>query len=350
MPQWPSVAHLPTPVAALRARLRFSFTLISLVSGLGTLGYWWLWRGLGGTLLDAVYMTFLTLTTIGFEEVHPLGSAGRLWTMAVGLSGVGTLFYFLSALVESLVSPDARAYRARSRMERQIDRMSGHVVVAGLGRVGREAVRELAATLSVVVVDASEEARAFAEREGWPFVLGDASQDEVLRAAGIERARGLVVTTDSDATNTYVVLSAKLLNPKVEVVSRSLDQAGAAKLLRAGASHAISPYAIGGRRLAHLLLTPGAVRFFDTVLAAGDQRLTIEEIAVEPGGPLAGKELAALPAAGAQLLALVRGDEPQVGPPPGTQLQAGDRLLVLGTAAQLRALDELLARSPGSAD
>ncbi|HUB08607.1 MAG TPA: NAD-binding protein [Myxococcales bacterium] len=329
----------PIPqVSALAARLRISFLFMSLVGIFGTLGFWLLWRGRGGTLLDAAYMTFLTLTTIGFEEVRPLGTLGRLWTMAVGLSGIGTLFYFLSALAESFVSPEARAHRTRRRMQKHIDELDGHVIVAGLGRVGREAVRELAPTFAVAVIDPTEDARALAEREGWPFILGDAADDEVLLAAGVARARGLVVTTDSDATNTYVVLSAKLLNPKIQVVSRSLDAAGTAKLLRAGATHAISPHAIGGRRLAHLLVNPGAVRFFDSVLASGDQRLAIEDVVVEPRGPLSGKDVGAVPASGAQLLALIRGDEPLVSPPRETKLQDGDHLLVLGTAAQLQEL------------
>jgi len=232
-------------------------------------------------------------------------------------------------------------------MERRIAELTGHVIVAGLGRVGRQAARELAeAGTPFVVVDPSPAAVQAAEARGHLALAGDATEDATLDRAGVRRARGLIVTTATDATNLYIVLSARVLNPALLIVSRAADEASVPKLLRAGANRAISPYAIGGHRLAHLILSPAVVDFFETALRRGDETLVIEDLLVAAGSPAAGRTLGALAvrqATGASVLAVLRAGAPIPNPPADLALQAEDRLLALGTAEQLRRMEQLIA-------
>ncbi len=312
----------------------------------GTAGYHLLWHDQGGTWLDAVYMTFITITTVGFGEVRPLGTEGRLLTMAISASGIGSLFYSFTVLLDFATSDQARAERRRRKMQKDIDALSGHFIVAGLGRVGREAVSEFReAKVPFVVVDPSEAGALWCEEHGCLFLRADATDDAVLQRAGITRARGLVVTTSDDATNLYVVLSARLLNPKLFIASRAADASSIPKLERAGANRAISPYAIGGKRLAHLLLNPRVVDFFETALKRGNQSLTIDDVLVEPTSPAAGRTLAQLQftqKTGVTVLAVLRDGTPLANVHGDFTLAPGDHILVLGTEAQLQTIDRVM--------
>jgi voltage-gated potassium channel len=245
--------------SALRTRLLYPLGLVAATVLVGTLGFYLLWRDQGGTWLDALYMTIITITTIGYEEVHPLDTAGRLLAMGVALVGIGSLFYAFSVVMDTIVSV---RLRPRERMD-LIKKLSDHVILVGLGRVGRQAAQELKTSgVPFVVVDKSEAARTYAEEHGYLLLQRDGTEDEALLAAGVERARGLIATASDDATNLYVVLFARRLNPRLYIVSRASDEKAVPKLLRAGADRAVSPYAIGGKRLAHLLLSPRVVDFF----------------------------------------------------------------------------------------
>ena len=334
-------------VRFLRARLLLSLSLVAGVAGAGTVGYAWLWRDAGGTWLDALFMTVITITTIGYGEVRPLDSAGRVFTMAIAVVGVGSLFYTLGVVMEYLVMVRLADPGGRQKMQAQIDKLRGHVILAGLGRVGRQAAQELAVAAKVpfVVVDPGPAAVRQAEERGYLVVHGDATEDAVLERAGVNRARGLIVTTANDATNMYIVLSARVLNPSLYVVSRAVDEASVVKLMRAGANRAISPYAIGGHRLAHLILSPTVVDFFETALRRGNEALAIEDLAVAPDSRALGRTLEALDirrTTGATVLAVMRDGNPIVNPPGDLRLQAGDRLLALGTEAQLKELEQLI--------
>lgn len=338
-------------VRTLRRRLVFPLGLVLTVIGAGTLGYYWLWWAAGGTWLDALFMTITTITTIGYGEVRPLTPAGRLFTIALALVGVGSLFYTFSVVMEYLVTVRLTDPGGRRKMERRIAELSGHVIVAGLGRVGRQAAQELAhARASFVVVDPGEAAARYAAEHAYLFLRGDAADDAMLLRAGISRARGLVVTTGTDATNLYIVLSARVLNPELHIVSRAVDEENVHKLVRAGANRAISPYAIGGHRLAHLMLNPAVVDFFETALRRGSEKLNIEDLAVGPDSPALGKTLEQLDVrrgTGASVLAILREGTP-VPSPETLPLAAGDQLLALGTEDQLARLEGLVSagRSP----
>ena len=232
-------------------------------------------------------------------------------------------------------------------MARTIEALSGHVIVAGLGRVGRQAAQELHdAGTPFVAVDPGENAGRAAEERGYLLLHGDATEDAVLERAGIHRARGLIVTTANDATNVYIVLSARVLNPGLHIVSRAVDEVSVPKLIRAGANRAISPYAIGGHLLAHLILSPTVVDFFETALRRGNEALNIEDVMVERQSPLAGKTLDDLDirqATGVSVLAILRESTPLVNPPGTLALQPGDQLLALGTREQLARLERLVS-------
>jgi voltage-gated potassium channel len=330
----------------LLGRLVFSLVLFAIVVAAGTLGYWWLWRDIGGTWLDALFMTVTTVTTIGYGEIRPLGSAGRLFTIALALSGIAVVFYTFGILMEYLVSSRLADASGRNRMEKRIAQLSEHVIVAGLGRVGRQAAEELAAArLPFVVVDPEADAVEHVLERGWLGLEGDATEDAVLEQAGIRRARGLIATTSNDAINMYIALSARVLNPALHIVSRAADEASVPKLIRAGANRAISPYAIGGHRLAHLIISPTVVDFFETALRRGDETLAIEDLQVGATSPVGGKSLDGLDVrrvTGATVLAVLRDGQPPISPSGDLTLQAGDHVLALGTQDQLRALERLI--------
>lgn len=332
--------------ASLRTRLVLPLSLLVSVMAAGTLGYHWLWSAIGGTWLDAVFMTFTTITTIGYGEVKPLDGLGRVFTIMIALAGIGSFFYTFSVVLDHLVASGVTGIRGRRRMERRIAELSGHVIVAGLGRVGRQAATELAeAGTSFVALDPGPAAARFAEERSYVHLAGDATEDAVLERAGVRRARGLIATTANDATNMYIVLSARVLNPALRIVARAADESSVPKLIRAGADRAISPYAIGGHRLAHLILSPAVVDFFETALRRGHEALAIEDVALPPSSGAIGRTLEALSvrqATGASVLAVLRESAPIPNPPPDLTLQAGDRLLALGTGDQLERLEKLI--------
>ena len=343
----PGRGQLDAEMRSLRVRLLLPLSLVIGVIGGGTVGYRWLWRDVGGTWLDALFMTVTTITTIGYGEVKPLTGAGRVFTMIIAFVGIGSLFYTFSVVMESLVARRIADPAGRRRMARKIEELSGHVIVAGLGRVGRQAARELQeAGTTFTIIDPSAAAGRAAEERGYLLLPGDATEDTVLERAGIHRARGLIVTTANDATNMYIVLSARVLNPALHIVTRAVDEASVTKLIRAGANRAISPYAIGGHRLAHLILSPAVVDFFETALKRGQEALAIEDIALPQSSGAIGRTLEALSvrqATGASILAVLREGAPIPNPPADLTLTAGDRLLALGTGVQLERLEKLIA-------
>ena len=239
----------------------------------------------GWSFSDALYMTVITLTTVGYREVRTLDTTGQLWTMVLLITGVGTLFYAAVSSVELVVEGTIRGYFGRRRMQAAIGKLSGHYILCGYGRVGRQVAAEFARDgVPFVVIDQDPEIVEACAAEGHLALLGEASDDGVLYEAGVRRAKGLVAAVDSDADNVFVVLSARKLNPKLHIVARASSDESAAKLEMAGAERTLSPYAVGGRRLASLATQPLIVDFLD-IVTRGEKGIEfrLEEFDV-PGG------------------------------------------------------------------
>jgi len=313
-----------------------------LLAGLLTLGIVGYMLIEGWSLLDALYMTVTTITTVGFREVKPLSDEGRIFTVFLILFGVGVAFYILTSLVALVVEGDLGLALGLRRMKGKIEALRDHYVLCGFGRVGEEIARDLIARgVPFVIVDSNPEAIDRARKQEYLLVEGDASSDATLLEAGIQRARCLLAASDSDSGNTYIVLTAKALNPRLFVVARAGQPASVTPILRAGADRVISPYSIGGRRMALSALQPLVLDFIDTLAAGrhGEQILAELEASEESG--LAGMTIErcfqACP--GATVLALQKASGAvQVGPRGGTILETGDRLMVLAREEELEAL------------
>lgn len=324
----------------MRRRVLFAVLLLATVIVVGTAGYMALehWPP-----LDALYMTVITVGTVGFREVHPLSAVGRVFTMTLILIGVGAIGFAFVTVVDFLVEGHLGGILEEKRMDKLLAGLNGHHIVAGMGRVGSEVARSFAAEgLRFVVIDDCADCAKRAAEEGWPVVSGDATEESVLKAAGIERATSLVTTLDTDAANVFVTLTARQLNPKLYIVARSSASSAEDKLRRAGADRAITPTVIGGRRMAGMVLHPFVSDYLELVAQGDGGELRLEEIALEEGSPLVGhtlRETRIRDRTGALVLA-VHGSTGDVvaNPSSDTMLKAGDRLIVMGSAGQLEKL------------
>lgn len=321
-----------------RARVALS-ALVLVIAG-GTLGY----VLFGFTLLDAAYQTVTTVTTVGFMEVRPLRAGERVFTMVLIVFGVGTVLYALGALFEVLLEGHLRDQYGRRRMERSIGDMSGHVIVCGWGRVGRALAGFVQGAEHPVVVIDTDITRL--EDIGLPYVVGDATEDDTLRRAGIERARALVAALDTDAGNLFVTVSARALHPALFIVARARLDTTEEKLRRAGADRVVNPQRIGGARMAAFVLQPNVAEFLDVVMHDGSLEFRLEEVRVPVGSGIAGTSLRdahVRDRTGALVLALRHADGTfTTNPEPDARVAAGDVLIAVGTATQLRALESFV--------
>lgn len=308
---------------------------LAIVAGvivLGTLGY----LVLGWDLSDALYMTVISLTTVGYKEVRDLDDIGRAWTGLVAVAGVGVIFGTIGIVVESLVGEVTSGKREARRMATEIERLRGHFVLCGYGRVGSTVANKLVSSgQRVVVIDVNDASLDRARGDGHLVVSGDATSDETLRRAGIDHAAGLITTIDSDANNVFVVLSARALNPGLFILGRANAEGSEAKILQAGANRAVSPYVMAGRRIAELAIRPRVAEFLDAALSHADVRFSIDEVVVEPGGPLEGTSIGDLRKRGISTLAVVTPDRYESHPPDDRVLAAGEGLVVSGATNAL---------------
>jgi voltage-gated potassium channel len=294
----------------------------------------------GWSVEDALYQTVITLTTVGFREVHELDSAGRAWAMLVAVTGVAIIFGSIGIISEYLVAEVASGRREAKGMMRSVEATANHFILCGYGRVGAAVARELAHEgHPVVVIDAEEASRDLAVADGHMVVPGDATDDASLQAAGVGRARGLVACVDTDSENVYIVLSARQLNPSLFIVARANSAESEAKLQRAGANRVVSPYGTAGRRIAELAVRPRVIDFIDAALSHGDLSFSIEELPVTAGGWLDGRTVADLRGRGVFTLAVFLGEERHVVQPTDDRaFAAGESIVVTGPSAELRAV------------
>ncbi len=319
-----------------RRRIVIALGALALVLGGGTLGYW----ALGLSPLNALYQTVITVSTVGFREVFTPTDAAKVFTIVLILVGVGTGLYAFGAVLEAIIEGDLFDLWGRRRMERKIADMSHHVIVCGHGRVGRTIAGYLAAGDDDFVVVDEDAARLAGAR--YPTVVGDATDDQVLRMAGIERARALVAATSTDTTNVYLTLSGRSLRPDLFIIGRARVVDSEAKLLRAGADRVINPQAIGGARVAAMLMQPHVSEFLDVITHGNEVEFRLSELHVEPSSVLAGHTLRDVhlrERTGALVLAIRDASgEFNTNPAPHTVIAVGDILIVIGTAAELAAL------------
>jgi voltage-gated potassium channel len=270
--------------------LLLAAVVLSSLLVIGTVGFiaieGWEW-------FDALYMTVITLATVGFGEVHPLSRAGRWFAIGLILSGVFTVFYAAGAAFASMASGELGRFLRRRRMSRVLDELSNHVIVCGYGRMGRRVCAELSA-MKVPFLVIERDAAAIAEF-AIPFgvaTLGDATDDALLTRAGITKARALVAVLASDADNLFITMSARLLADKLYILARAEDERSEAKLTRAGATRVVSPYAVTGYRVAHSVVRPAVVDFIEVVTGTQHLDLQMEEVRIGPSSPLVGQSLA----------------------------------------------------------
>ena len=332
--------HLIENIRILQHARRGTALLVGILST-GTLGYMVI-EGWG--LLDALFMTVITLSTIGYGETHPLSPMGRLFTIGLILFGVGMAAYLLAGGTSFFVAGGVEAFRRRQRMHDQLRRISDHTIVCGFGRLGSAIVAELQHRgAKVVVVERNAEAMERLSALRVPYLIGDASQDEVLIAAGIMRARTLVAAVNDDAHNVFLTLSARVLtrdeNPSLHIHGKADDPASLQKLKRAGADHQFSPPQVLGHRIAHQILRPAVTDLIGFTQGRGGEELAIEEVEIAHLQLPVGTKLSQSPLWGRQdvlVLSVRRLDGTLVFPPKGDLvLEPTDRAVVMGRADRL---------------
>ncbi len=321
-------------------RLAVALAVLASVTVAGTVGY----IVLGFSLLDALYQTVTTVTTVGFREVQPLTTAGKVFTIVLIIVGVGTALYTLGVIIETLLEGQLPEVFGRRRMERRISGMRDQVVVCGWGRVGRAIARDLAAMGAHTVVVDKDAIRL--ENVPFPTVLGDATDDEVLDRAGVRRARALVAALDTDAGNLFVTLSARALRPDLFIVARVRLEENEDKLRRAGADRVVNPQSIGGARMAAFVLQPYVTEFVDVVMHDRGIEFRLEEIPVPERSPVEScsiRDAHIRDRTGALVLAL-RGDDGSftTNPPPETVIHSGQVIIAIGTPGDLEKLQHLV--------
>lgn len=323
-------------------RVQFAMLAVLGVVVLGSIGY----VVLGFDVLDAIYQTVTTITTVGFREVRPLGTAGKIFTIILILAGVGTVLYAFSVVLETLVEGQLRSHFERRRMNRNIARMTGHTIVCGWGRVGRSVARYLTGLHDEIVVVDLDPQRV--TRVPYPAILGDVTDDEVLLRAGITRARALIAATNTDAANVYITLSARALRPDLIIVARARTDESESKLLRAGATRVVNPQRIGGQRIAAASAQPNVMEFLDVVMHDGSLEFRLEEIAVREGSDLSGVAVSARAVTETGALVLAIRDQKGkflTNPPVDTSIGPDQVLIAIGTQQQLTALHEAATRT-----
>ncbi|CAN5498125.1 potassium channel protein [soil metagenome] len=316
-------------------RMRLAWAMVVTVVVVGTVGYWML----GLSWLDALYQTITTITTVGFEELGDFGTAEKWFTIGVIVTGVGTVLYTFTLGVQLVVEGGLKDFVGRRLMDRKIADLTGHVVVCGWGRVGRAVAEDLRhRAKDTVVVDANVERVAGID---FPTVVGDATLDDTLRAAGIERATALVAALADDADNLFVTLSGRAINPSLFIVARARQEDSVPKLMQAGADRVVNPQELGAARMASFVVQPNVAEFVDVVMHERSMEFRMQEVEITTGSSLADVTLRDANLRGQAnvlVLALRLPDGTFVAnPDPGTLLVAGQVIIAVGT-------DEDLAR------
>lgn len=297
----------------------------------------------GWPWIDGFYMTFITLTTIGFTEVHTLTMSGRFLTVVIGALGIGIATFVVARVAQLLLVSDRLQKR---HMQERIDRLNNHYIICGYGRVGHRLAEDLIrAEKRFVVVEKDKEVIESNPLDDLLYLIGDAQDEEVLRGAGIDRARGVIIALPQDSFNVFVTLTAREMNPNVYILARTVDHKNRGKILHAGADKVIAPSEVGADRMAQVILRPNVDQFMERVLHTGALSLQIEEVRVREDAPLAGETLASSmfrQKFDAMVIGMIDSDtgEMKFHPGPSDIIEPGDILIVIGDSEMIRRLRE----------
>ena len=327
----------------LEKRFKIVLVILVLVISFGTVGYIVIEKW---PPLESLYMTLITLSTVGFEEVYPLSPNGKIFTMILVIIGVGGAAYTISIMGKMIVEGEIRKVLGRRKMEKSLKGLKDHYIVCGYGRVGKRICKEFCIRkVPFVVVEKSPQIVAQIEKAGFLFVQGDSTEDSVLTNAGIEKAKGLVSAVASEADNVLIVLSARQLNPDLFITARADSDPAEKKLKRAGANKVVSPYKIGGIRMALTTFRPNLVDFMKVVTFDKETGLVIEEIEIKPNSPLTQdtlKDSSIRKEFGIMVVGIKKlGKDVFLNPSPETKIEAGDILIVIGEKEQLEKLETM---------
>ncbi len=320
-------------------RFALALSLVVLMTVIGAIGYMLIEHW---SVLDAFYMSVITISTVGFAEVKPLSPAGRLFTIGLIVTGVGSAIYLFSVIGELVVEGRLREFLGKSAMNRKIHGLQQHVIVCGYGRFGRAVVEELTRkAVPMVVIETDPAKQAELDAVGALHVLGSALEDTVLDDAGVSAARAIIVATGSDADNVYITLSAREKNPKILIYARGDSDAGLRRLKLAGADQVVAAYQWAGMRIAASIVRPSVVDFLQLSVPGRESEVDLEEIRVSAASPAAGMSIAAVEQQNPRLriVAMKRNDQPlEMIPAPETQIEPGDLLVVIGESESLKRL------------
>ncbi|MEE8414408.1 MAG: NAD-binding protein [Dehalococcoidales bacterium] len=315
-------------------------TLIAILAA-GTTGYAVIE---GWSLLDSIYMTVITITTVGYAEVHSLSAGGQVFSIFLIIGGVSGALYTLTGIIEYILEGNIGTTWGRRRMNNKITGLKDHIILCGFGRVGEEIARTFKEEgVTFVIIENRQESITRLEQSGYLYVEGDATRDGVLKEASIERARGLVAALGSDADNTYITLSGRELHPDLFIEARASGAEAGKKLRSAGANRIVSPTSIGARRMAMLAMRPAVVDFIDTITRNRGPDLLVENVAIGDDSTLAGQTVADVrQCSKANVLAINKKTGKLVPNPSGEEkIVAGDSLIIMGTSEQLSSLETI---------
>jgi len=324
-------------------KLKVAFLAFVLVLLTGTAGYMHIE---GWSLLDSLYMSVITLSTIGFKEVHDLDHAGQIFTMLLVIFGVGTAAFAVKSATQVMLEGELRDIFGRKKLEKEIKGLKDHYIICGYGRMGRFICRELAKKpVPFVVIEKHPEVVPQDDWEKYMFIQGDADKDETLIAAGIKRAKGLISVVSTDAENLYIVLTARGLNPSLSIVARAGEEGSEQKLRRAGATKVISPYLIGAHKISQAILRPAVGDFLESATQYGNMDLNMEEVAIGSGSAMAGrlvKDSGVRQDLNVIIVAIKKPDGAmEFNPSSGSRIDEGDVLIVLGQPEMLKKLEQM---------